>query len=185
MDSRALAPLPGSSGRCPGRTARYIAARRAGRVANRTDGSHARRTGPRIREAIMLAEFKKFLLQTNALALAVGVIIGGAVGKVVSSLVSDILMPLIGLIIPGGAWRELSFVLTTKPDGTPANAITYGAFIGAVVDFVIIAACVFMITKALLKPAPAAPAPATKTCPDCLETVPAAARKCRACGSAV
>lgn len=133
----------------------------------------------------MLQEFKKFLLQTNALALAVGVIIGGAVGKVVSSLVSDILMPLVGLLIPGGAWRDLEFVLSVKPDGTPGNAITYGAFAGAVVDFVIIAFCVFMITKALLKPAPAPAAPPAKTCPDCLETVPAAARKCRACGSAV
>ncbi len=133
----------------------------------------------------MLDEFKKFLLQTNALALAVGVIIGAAVGKVVSSLVSDILMPVVGLLIPGGAWRDLKFVLSTKPDGTPGNAITYGAFIGSVVDFVIIAACVFLITKSLLKPAPATAAPATKTCPECLETVPAAARKCRACGSAV
>jgi large conductance mechanosensitive channel len=133
----------------------------------------------------MLEDFKKFLMQTNAMALAVGVIIGAAVGKVVGSLVSDILMPVIGLLIPGGAWRELSFVLTTKPDGTPANAITYGAFIGALVDFVIIAAAVFMITKALLKPAPAAPAPPTKECPECKETIPAAARKCRACASAV
>ncbi len=133
----------------------------------------------------MLDEFKKFLLQTNALALAVGVIIGAAVGKVVSSLVSDILMPVVGLLIPGGAWRDLKFVLSTKPDGTPGNAITYGAFVGSVVDFVIIAACVFLITKSLLKPAPATAAPATKTCPECLETVPAAARKCRACGSAV
>jgi large conductance mechanosensitive channel len=133
----------------------------------------------------MLAEFKKFLLQTNALALAVGVIIGGAVGKVVSSLVSDILMPVIGLAIPGGAWRELSAVLTTKPDGTPANAITYGAFIGNIVDFVIIAFAVFMITRMLLKPAPAAPGPPMKECPECKETIPAAARKCRACASAV
>jgi large conductance mechanosensitive channel len=133
----------------------------------------------------MLAEFKKFLLQTNALALAVGVIIGGAVGKVVSSLVSDLLMPVIGLLIPGGAWRDLKYVLRINPDGTPGNAVTYGAFIGAVVDFVIIAFCVFMITKALLKPAPAAPGPPSKTCPECLETVPLAARKCRACASAV
>src|SRR5262249_61742098 len=110
----------------------------------------------------MLKEFKAFLLQTNALALAVGVIIGAAVGKVVSSLVSDILMPVIGLAIPGGAWRELKFVLTTKPDGTPANAITYGAFIGSVVDFLIVAAAVFMITKAFLNPAPSAP---NTTCP--------------------
>ena len=127
--------------------------------------------------------FKDFLLKTNALALAVGVIIGGAVGKVVSSLVGDILMPIIGVAIPGGEWRTLKLVLTAKPDGTPINAITYGAFIGSVVDFVIIAMCVFLITKAMLRPAPPAPAPATKTCPECLETVPAAARRCRCCAS--
>ena len=133
----------------------------------------------------MLREFQEFLLRTNALALAVGVIIGGAVGKVVSSIVSDLLMPVIGTLIPGGAWRELKFVLSSKPDGTAANAITYGQFIGNVVDFVIIAFCVFMLTKLLLKPAPAAPGPPTKTCPECLETIPQAARKCRACASAV
>ncbi|MGE5178281.1 MAG: large conductance mechanosensitive channel protein MscL [Bacteroidota bacterium] len=131
----------------------------------------------------MIAEFRKFLLQTNALALAVGVIIGAAVGKVVTSLVSDILMPVIGLMIPGGAWRELKWVLSTKPDGTPANAITYGAFLGNIVDFVIVAFCVFMITKALLKPAP--PGPPTKECPECKEIIPASARKCRACASPV
>jgi large conductance mechanosensitive channel len=133
----------------------------------------------------MLKEFKGFLLTTNALALAVGVIIGGAVGKVVSSLVADILMPLISMIIPGGAWREAKLVLATKPDGSIANAVTYGSFAGAVVDFVIIAFIVFVITKALLKPAPAAPGPPTKTCPECKETIPVDARKCRACASAV
>ena len=133
----------------------------------------------------MLGDFKKFLLQTNALALAVGVIIGAAVGKVVGSLVADILMPVIGLIIPGGAWRELKFVLSTKPDGTPANAITYGAFLGNIIDFVIIASVVFMITKSLLRPAPAAPPAPTKICPECLEVLPKAARKCRACCSTV
>jgi large conductance mechanosensitive channel len=133
----------------------------------------------------MLKEFKAFLLQTNALALAVGVIIGGAVGKVVSSLVADILMPLIGMMIPGGAWRDAKFVLSTKPDGSVANAVTYGSFVGAFVDFVIIAFVVFMITKALLKPVPAAPGPPTKVCGECKETIPADARKCRACASAV
>ena len=133
----------------------------------------------------MMEEFKKFLTSTNALALAVGVIIGGAVGKVVSSVVGDLLMPVIGLLIPGGAWRDLKFVLSAKPDGSPANAITYGAFIGNVVDFVIIAFVVFVIGKAMLKPAPAPAAPATKGCPECLETIPKAARKCRMCGSAV
>jgi len=133
----------------------------------------------------MLNEFKEFLLKTNALALAVAVIIGGAVGKLVGSLVSDIIMPIIGVVIPGGAWRDLKIVLSTNPDGTPANAITYGAFVGGVVDFVIIALVVFMVTKALLKPPPAPPAPETKTCPACLETIPKAATKCRACTSPV
>ncbi len=131
----------------------------------------------------MLNEFKAFLLQTNALALAVGVIIGAAVGKVVGSLVSDILMPVIGIVIPGGAWRDLKIILSTKPDGTPANSITYGQFVGSVVDFVIIAAVVFMIAKAMIKPAPAGPA--TKVCPECQESIPAAAKRCRACTSTV
>jgi large conductance mechanosensitive channel len=133
----------------------------------------------------MLGEFKKFLLQTNAMALAVGVIIGGAVGKVVSSLVSDVLMPVISLMIPGGAWREAKLVLRHNADGSVGAAISYGSFVGAVVDFAIIAFVVFMITKALLKPEPAPPGPAMKTCPECLESIPAAAKKCRACASAV
>ncbi len=136
----------------------------------------------------MLKEFKDFLLKTNALALAVGVIIGGAVGKVVSSLVSDILMPLISLAIPGGSWRETRIVLATHTDAagkTIENAMTIGAFLGSVVDFIIIGAAVFLLTKALLRPQPAAPAPPSKTCPECLETVPAAAKRCRACGSQI
>ena len=130
----------------------------------------------------MIQDFKKFLLETNALALAIGVIIGGAVGKVVGSLVSDILMPIIGLAIPGGAWREASIVLSQKADGTPAAAMTYGAFLGAVIDFVIIAAVVFLITKSLLKPAAAAPAPATKKCGECAEEILKEAKRCKCCG---
>lgn len=133
----------------------------------------------------MINDFKKFLLQTNALALAIGVIIGGAVGKVVSSLVGDILMPIIGLAIPGGAWREASIVLATKIDGTPGSAITYGAFLGAIVDFVIIATVVFMITKSIMKPEPAPPAPATKKCPECAEEVLKEAKRCKFCGQPV
>jgi large conductance mechanosensitive channel len=133
----------------------------------------------------MLAEFRKFLFQTNALALAVGVIIGAAVGKLVGSLVTDVLMPVIGLVIPGGAWRELKWVLTTNLDGTPANAIGYGTFLGTVVDFFFVALAVFLITKILLRPAPPAPGPETKTCPACLEAIPKAATRCRACTSTV
>jgi large conductance mechanosensitive channel len=136
----------------------------------------------------MLKEFRSFLIQTNALALAVGVIIGAAVGKVVSSLVADILMPFIGLAIPGGSWRESRIVLSSTTDATGKvveNAVTYGAFLGAVIDFVIIAAVVFLIARMILKPAPPAPAPATKTCPECLEIIPAAAKRCRACTAPV
>ena len=127
--------------------------------------------------------FLDFLKQTNALALAVAVIIGGAVGKVVSSLAADILMPLISLALPAGDWRETKIALTHKPDGGIDKAIGIGSFAGAVVDFVIIAAVVYLITRALLKPAPAAPAPPMKECKECLESIPAAAKRCRACGS--
>jgi large conductance mechanosensitive channel len=133
----------------------------------------------------MLQEFRDFLTKTNALALAVGVIIGGAIGKVVSSLVADILMPLISLGIPGGSWREAKIVLRMNPDGTVGSAITIGNFLGSLVDFLIIGFCIFMITKLLLKPAPAPAGPPTKVCPECRETIPADARKCRACTSPV
>jgi len=133
----------------------------------------------------MLKEFQKFLLQTNALALAIGVIIGAAVGKVVSSLAADILMPIIGLAIPGGSWREAELVLKTAADGKVAASIKYGNFLGSVVDFVIIAFVVFMITKALLKPAPAPPPAPSKTCPHCKSTIAPDATKCAFCTSSV
>lgn len=133
----------------------------------------------------MFAEFKSFLTKSNALALAVGVIIGAATGKVVSAVVDDLLMPIIGLILPSGDWREAKIILKTATDAAgneQVNAIQYGHLIGTFIDFVIIAFVVFLLTKALLKPAPEPPAPPTKECPDCLEQVPEAARKCRACG---
>lgn len=95
----------------------------------------------------------------NAMSLALGVIIGGAVGKVVGSLTSDVLMPVISLFIPGGAWREASIALTRNPDGTVAKAISIGSFAGAVVDFLIIAIVIGWLTKMLVKPAPPAPPP--------------------------
>jgi len=131
----------------------------------------------------MFSEFKTFLTKSNALALAVGVIIGAAVANVVSALSADVLMPIISLFLPGGDWREARIFLTTvvKDGKTVENAILYGHFIGTLLDFAIVALVVFAITKALLKPAPA-PAPAkTKTCPECLDTVPESARRCRAC----
>lgn len=133
----------------------------------------------------MLGEFKKFLTKTNALALAIGVIIGAGVGKVVDSLVKDVLMPLIGLAMPGGDWREAKIVLSRKIDGTPGGAVTYGAFMGALIDFLIVAFAVFMITKYLVRTAPEPEPPPTKMCPECTEAIPLAARRCKYCTSAV
>ena len=128
-----------------------------------------------------MSGFRAFLLKTNALALAIGVIIGAATGKVVSAIVADALMPIISLMIPSGSWREAQLVLTqtTGADGKPVvNAIKYGDVLGNVVDFVIVAFLVFVITKALVREK--APAP-TKSCPECKETVALEARRCKWC----
>jgi large conductance mechanosensitive channel len=134
----------------------------------------------------MWREFREFLLKQNALALAVGVITGAALGRVVTSLVSDLLMPLVSLAMPSGDWRSARFVLsqTVAPDGKPvANSLNYGAFAGTIVDFAIVSFVVFLIVRQLLKPEPAPAAAPTKSCPFCRETVPADATKCRACTS--
>ncbi len=123
----------------------------------------------------MLAEFKAFLLKTNALALAVGVVIGGAVGKVVSSIVADLIMPIVSLVTPDGEWKQIT--------AGPKGEFKIGSFLGAVVDFVAVAIVIFLIVKALMREKPAPPPPPTKDCPQCLEKVPAAATRCRACTS--
>ena len=118
------------------------------------------------------------------LALAVAVIVGGAVGKVVSSLAADILMPLIGMVLPSGDWRAAKLVLskTIGPDGKEAiNSINYGTFFGNIVDFLIIGFVVYMMTKALIKEEPAPPPVPTKNCPRCKEAIAVAANKCKFC----
>ncbi|MEA2165056.1 MAG: large conductance mechanosensitive channel [Thermoanaerobaculia bacterium] len=135
----------------------------------------------------MISEFRGFLTKTNALALAIGVIIGAAVGNVVSALVADILMPIVGLALPAGDWRAAKIVLSKGLDANgkiTENAILYGHFAGMVIDFVIISFVVFLIVRTLVKPAPTPSAP-MKTCPECLEMIPAGARRCRACTAAV
>lgn len=131
----------------------------------------------------MLRDFRDFLFKQNALALAVGVIIGSAIGRVVQSIAADLLMPVIGQALPGGDWRAARIVLseTVGKDGQPVvSAINYGTFIGTVIDFAIVAFVVFMILRVAIKPETP---PATKTCPFCGETVPQAATRCRACTS--
>ena len=131
----------------------------------------------------MVREFREFLLKQNALALAVGVIIGAALGRLVTSLVSDLLMPVVSLGMRSGEWRAARIVLSEAagPDGKPVvNALNYGAFLGTVVDFVIVSFVVFLIVRQFLKPSPAAP---TRTCQFCKEVLPADATRCRACTS--
>jgi len=125
-------------------------------------------------------EFRDFVVKQNVVALAAGVVIGAAVGKVVSGIVDNVIMPLIGALLPGqNEWRTARF-----PIGA-SNFIGYGDLLGRLVDFFIVAFVVFLVLKAFVKTSPPAPALPTKACPMCLETIPAAAKRCRACASDV
>ena len=129
----------------------------------------------------MLKEFKAFVLRGNVLDLAVAVIIGGAFGKIVGSLVNDIIMPLIGLVMGGVNFSELSVTVG-------AAVVTWGAFVQTVIDFLVIGFVIFMIVKAankLQKPAPAPAAPSTKECPHCFTTISIKATRCPNCTSEI
>lgn len=115
----------------------------------------------------MLKEFRDFAMRGNVVDLAVAVIIGGAFGKIVSSFVSDILMPPIGLLLGNVDFKELKFIMKAATETTPPVTWNYGMFIQNVVDFLIIAFAIFMMVKAMTKvqkkkaeePAPAPPEP--------------------------
>jgi large conductance mechanosensitive channel len=124
----------------------------------------------------MLGEFKAFLLKTNALALAIGVIIGTALGTVVTSLVDDIIMPPVGRLLGGADFSQLAL------DIGGGAQVRYGAFLNAVLAFIIVAFVVWQIGRTFVKEAPP---PEVKPCPFCLEPNAAAARKCRACTSSI
>ncbi len=129
----------------------------------------------------MLKEFKEFAMRGSVLDLAVGVIIGGAFGKIVASLVNDVLMPIIGLLLGGVDFSGLAI--------TVGNAsIRWGAFVQAIIDFVIIAFVIFLIVKvanATMKKEAPAPAqqPTTKECSYCFSTIPVKATRCPYCTS--
>jgi large conductance mechanosensitive channel len=126
----------------------------------------------------MLKEFRDFALRGNVIDLAVGVIIGGAFGKIVASLVNDVLFPLIGLLLGGVNFSELSFTVEDA-------VVKYGAFLQSIVDFLIIAFVIFLMIRAmnrLQKPALAAE-PTTKECPHCFTTIPIKAHRCPHCTS--
>jgi large conductance mechanosensitive channel len=132
----------------------------------------------------MLSEFRAFLLKTNALALAIGVIIGGALGTVVNSLVNDVIMPPVGLLLGGVDFAAQKWVLKAAVGGDPATevAIRYGAFINAIIAFVVIAFVVWQLSKSFVKEPPPAD---VKTCPFCKEPNAVDASRCRACASEI
>ncbi len=142
----------------------------------------------------MLKEFREFALKGNVIDLAVGVIIGAAFGKITTSLVSDVIMPPIGLLLGRVDFSSLFISLNGQDYASIAEAKTagapvlaYGLFINTCIEFAIVAFAVFLLVrqmnrlKARLGHHEAPPAPSEKTCPKCLSTIPLAATKCRAC----
>lgn len=138
----------------------------------------------------MIKEFKEFIAKGNVMDMAVGVIIGGAFGKIVTSLVNDLLMPLIGLILGGVDFTNLFIALDggnyaslAAAEEAGAALFKYGAFIQNVIDFLIIAFCIFLMVKAFnkRKKEEPAPAPTTKACPYCKSEIAIDAVKCPHC----
>jgi large conductance mechanosensitive channel len=142
----------------------------------------------------MLKEFKEFAMRGNVLDMAIGIIIGGAFGKIISSLVGDVLMPPIGRLMGNLDFSNLFFALNgqaydslkaAKDAGAPT--INYGLFLNTVIDFVIVAFVIFLLVKQmnrLKKEAPPA-SPSTKECPYCLSQIPLKATRCVGCTSEV
>ncbi|MCR2804212.1 large-conductance mechanosensitive channel protein MscL [Paenibacillus soyae] len=143
----------------------------------------------------MLQEFKEFAVKGNVVDLAVGVIIGGAFGKIVTSLVNDVIMPPIGALLGEVNFKDLKFYLVdistlSDADKETAAAIKYGQFINVVLDFMIVAFCIFMLVKVLnslrrkKEDKDETPAePTEKECPYCLSQIPIKATRCKHCTS--
>jgi large conductance mechanosensitive channel len=147
----------------------------------------------------MLKEFREFIARGNVLDLAIGVIIGAAFGRIVTSLVEGVLMPPLGLLLGRVDFSSL-FIVLDRSKGVPESLadakakgvpiIAYGQFLNEVIGFLIIAIVVFMIIKQVnrlnsaVKPAPAS-VPTTKPCPFCIMTIPISATRCPHCTSAL
>ncbi len=141
----------------------------------------------------MLKEFKEFAMRGNVLDLAVGVIIGAAFGKIVASLVEDVIMPPVGRLLGHVDFSSKFINLSDKTYDTLAAAkaagaptLNYGIFINAIINFLIVAFVIFIVVRMVnrwtVKPAPA-PVPTTKDCPQCAMAIPLAAKRCGHCTS--
>jgi large conductance mechanosensitive channel len=143
----------------------------------------------------MLQEFKTFLMRGNVVDLAVGLVIGAAFAAIVTSFVSDLLMPPIGLVLGRASFADLFVSLDGRPYPSLAAAkaagaptLNYGAFITAIINFLIIGFAVFLVVRAvnrLMPPPAAAPAAPTRACPFCTLAIPASAVRCPHCTSEV
>jgi len=141
----------------------------------------------------MLKEFKAFAMRGNVLDMAVGIIIGGAFGRIVSSFVNDLLMPPIGLLAGKVDFTNLFLTLagertTSLEAARAAGAVTlnYGVFVTTVIDFVLVAFAVFLLVRQVNRwtaPKAAPPAPTTRECPFCLSAIPLRASRCPHCTS--
>ena len=142
----------------------------------------------------MLEDFKKFAMRGNVVDMAIGIVIGAAFGKIVSSLVGDMLMPPIGLAMGGVDFSGLfinlgggTFPTLAAAKAAGAPTLNYGLFINTLIDFTIVAFALFMVIKAMarLKKTEDAPAkqPDTKKCPECVSEIPLAAKRCMYCTS--
>lgn len=137
----------------------------------------------------MWQDFKKFAVRGNVIDMAVGIILGAAFGKIVTSLVNDLVMPPIGMLLGQVDFSQLAITLRAKTEEATAVTINYGAFLNTVIDFLIVAFCVFVLVRRIRKlqeteqeeedPKP----PTTKDCPRCCSTIPIAATRCPQCTS--
>lgn len=135
----------------------------------------------------MLKEFKEFAVRGNAVDMAVGIVVGAAFGKIVSSLVSDIIMPPIGVLMGNIDFSQLTITIQEKSDTAAAITINYGLFINTVLDFIIVALAIFMVIRQMnrftRKEEVAVSEPTTKECQKCFSTIPIKATRCPNCTS--
>jgi large conductance mechanosensitive channel len=140
----------------------------------------------------MFKEFKEFVMKGNVLDMAVGIIIGVAFGKIITSFVSDILMPPLGLLLGKMDFSNMFINLSGQSYPTIAAAkaagaatLNYGIFINTIIDFLIVASAIFLLVRQVnkMKRAPAAAAPTTKDCPFCASAIPIPAKRCPHCTS--
>ena len=130
-----------------------------------------------------MKEFKEFISKGNVMDMAVGIIIGGAFPAIVTSLVDDVIMPIISLLTGGFDFSALCIVLG---EGEGAATLNYGAFIAAIINFLIIAVVIFCLIKSINKfKKKQEEAPTTKDCPFCFEKINIKATKCPHCGSEI